>query len=246
MPSTRKSQALAVPSSFTGFPEAGFRFLAQLKKHNNREWFNEHKRQYREHVEEPMEALVSTVAAKCRAGGLPLYAKEKNPVMRVYRDIRFSRDKTPYKTHVAAELRRSFSGSSVMLYIHLSPEESFAAAGVWQPDRPLLLSWREAIAQHSGLFESALAALKRSGLELSQQYSLSSMPRGFGNYADSPLAVWLKLTSFVVSRPLTENECTGADLADQVVSFAMAARPLLEFGWQREQVKPADSSLFTA
>ena len=105
---------------------------------------------------------------------------------------------------------------------------------------------REGIVQHSALFESALTALKRGGLELSQQYSLSSMPRGFGNYADSPLAVWLKLTSFVVSRPLAQAECATPDLADRIVSFAMAARPLLEFGWQREPSKPAGKALFTA
>ena len=75
---------------FSGFPPEAFRFLAQLKRNNDREWFRERKQQYQEYVHRPMEALVHAVSEKCRAKRIPLYAKEKNPVMRVYRDIRFS------------------------------------------------------------------------------------------------------------------------------------------------------------
>ncbi len=137
------------PSSETALdhlPEEGFRLLAQLKKHNDRDWFNARKEQYKQLVEQPMVELVHKVSEECRRRGLPLHAKDKSPVMRVYRDVRFSKDKSPYKTHVAAELRRSFSDSSMMLYLHFSPSESLLGAGVWQPERALLQRWREAIA----------------------------------------------------------------------------------------------------
>ena len=100
---------MAEQTHFDGFPEEGFRFLRQLKKHNDRDWFRERKDDYAKLVEQPMKTIVFAAATGCRARGLPLYAKEKSPVMRVYRDIRFSKNKQPFKTHVAAELRRSFS-----------------------------------------------------------------------------------------------------------------------------------------
>lgn len=225
-------------SEFPGFPEAGFRLLKQLKKNNDRDWFRERKSEYQEQVERPMEALVLAVAAECRNRQLPLYTKEKNPVMRVYRDIRFSKDKSPFKTHVAAELRRSFRDSDVMLYLHFSPEQSFVAAGVWQPERTLLHAWRDAIAREPQNFESIAAALEARKTPISREHSLSAMPRGFQNYSAESFSQWLKLTSFVASRNLEREACTGPGLVRAVVEFAVAVKPLLEFGWQLESAKP--------
>ncbi len=219
---------------FGGFPEEGLRFLRQLKRNNDREWFRKRKAEYGQHVEEPMKTLVLAVAGGCRACGLPLYAKEKTPVMRVYRDIRFSRDKRPFKTHVAAELRRSFSDSSCVLYIHLSPDESLVAAGVWQPERSLLHAWREAIAGQPERFAKMRAALARRDLDLSLEHALSGMPRGFQQYALTPAAEYLKLMSFVVSRSLQLSDCTKPELLKVIVDFARAAKPLFEFAWQLE------------
>ncbi|HSU32134.1 MAG TPA: DUF2461 domain-containing protein [Bryobacteraceae bacterium] len=225
-------------SEFPGFPEAGFRLLRRLKKNNDRDWFSERKSEYQERVERPMEALVLAVAAGCRDRQLPLYAKEKNAVMRVYRDVRFSKDKSPFKTHVAAELRRSFRDSAVMLYLHFSPEQSFVAAGVWQPDRALLHAWREAIAKEPQRFEEMAAELERKNMPLSREHSLSAMPRGFQNYSADSFSQWLKLTSFVASRKLERDACTRPGLAEGVVEFALAAKPLFQFGWQVEKERP--------
>ncbi len=226
-------------SEFNGFPEAGFRFLRQLKRHNDRDWFREHKTEYEQNVEQPMKALVFAVAAQCRAHGLPLYVKEKSPVMRVYRDIRFSKDKSPFKTHVSAELRRSFSDSGCMVYLHLSPAESLVAAGVWQPERPVLHAWREAISKEPARFEKMHAELARHGLKLSKEHSLSNMPRGYQNYSDKSFSEWLKLNSFVLSKRLDQSDCITPQLVQTIVDFAVAAKPLFDFGWHVEQtVKP--------
>ena len=222
---------------FNGFPEDGLRFLRQLKLHNDRDWFRERKSSYDEYVEQPMRALVQAVAADCQSKGLPLYAKEKSPVMRVYRDIRFSKDKLPYKTHVAAELRRSFRDSSVMLYLHFSPAESLLGAGVWQPERPLLHAWRDEIVRQPKRFEKTIAALAKKDLELVKEHSLSMMPRGFQNYADESFGASLKLTSFVVRRDLAPAEVIAPEIVHTVVDFALAAKPLLEFGWQVEEAR---------
>lgn len=185
-----------------------------------------------------MEALVMAVSQKCRSTRLPLFAKEKNPVMRIYRDIRFSADKTPFKTHVAAELRRSFSGSQPMLYLHFAPDRSFVAAGVWQPDRNFLQAWRAAIASKPEEMERVAGNLKRKKLELDEEYSLSSMPRGFGHFGESPVARFLKLTSFVTARTIEQKHCGSPGLIDKVVTFALDAKPLLEFGWKVEETLP--------
>jgi uncharacterized protein (TIGR02453 family) len=223
---------------FNGLPPEGFRLLQHLKKNNNREWFRERKSAYRDTVEVPMEALVSAVSSGCRARGIPLFPKEKNPVMRVYRDIRFRADKTPFKTHVAAELRRSFSGSQTMLYLHFAPEKSFVAAGVWQPDRTLLQAWRAAILRKPEEIEKVAASLKRKKLELEFEHSLSSMPRGFQNFAQTPTARFLKLTSFVLARTIDKDDCHTPKLVDKIVKFALDVKPLLEFGWKVEESLP--------
>jgi uncharacterized protein (TIGR02453 family) len=221
--------------AFEGFPEQGFRFLRQLKQNNDREWFRERKSDYEEYVQRPMESLVIALASECARLGIPLHAKEKNPVMRVYRDIRFSKNKLPFKTHVAAELRRSFTDSNCLLYIHLSPEESFLAAGVWQPDRPLLHAWREAIVRDPRAFDKMQTALGSKRLELGQEQTLSTMPRGFQSYSDQPFAPWLKLTSFVVDRKLERPHCATPGLLKTATDFAIAAKPLFEFGWRIEE-----------
>ena len=220
------------------FPEAGLAFLRQLKKNNDREWFRERKEKYKELVEEPMKALVLEVAAGCRAKGLPLHAKEKSPVMRVYRDVRFGKDKTPFKTHVGADLRRSFADSQGLLYMHIDPKEPFVAAGVWQPERPLLHAWREAIVQHAERFAKLEASLTTHKLKFSGEYSLTKSPRGFEQYANEPFAQALKLTSFVVSQPLDVQQVTAPDFAKTLVKFALAAKPLMEFAWMVEESSP--------
>ena len=231
-----KQQSKPASRAAAEFPEAGFKFLRQLKLHNDRDWFRERKKDYLELVEEPMKSVVLAVEEGCRKHGLPLHAKEKSPVMRVYRDIRFSKDKTALKTHVGAELRRSFSDSQGTLYLHLSPEESFVAAGVWQPERPFLQSWREAIARDPDRFADIETGLKGRGLALSGEHTLTRLPRGFQKYAEEPFAPSLKLTSFIVSRAVNRAEATGTGFVESIVDFALAVKPLLEFAWRVEAI----------
>ncbi len=232
MPSRQRTSS-ARPPDFDGFSPDGMRLLRQIRKNNDREWFRERKSDYEALVEQPMAALVFAVSDRCRASGLPLFPKERNPVMRIYRDIRFSKDKRPLKTHVSAELRHSFSDvNSGGLYMHLSPEESFVAAGFWEPERAALLAWREAIVKSPAKFAKLQAALLKGELSFSSEGRLSSMPRGFQNYSHEPYAPALKLTRFVVHQPLQSSDYSAPSLVDVVVRFALAAKPLLEYGWQ--------------
>lgn len=222
------------PAEFEGFPEQGLRFLRQLKQNNDRDWFRERKDEYAKSLEQPMTQLTLAVAKNCRARGMNLHAKEKNPVFRVYRDIRFSKDKSPFKTHMGAELRRSFTDSECLLYMHVSPQECFTAAGIWQADKHLLRAWRQAMIDTPERFEKMQQGLRRGKLALNQEHALSSMPRGFQNYVGQPIGPWLKLTSYIVRRDFDKKDCLSPKLAEKIVDFALAAKPLFEFAWEIE------------
>ncbi|HLH04220.1 MAG TPA: TIGR02453 family protein [Bryobacteraceae bacterium] len=218
---------------FYGFPQAGFDFLRALKKHNDRDWFRERKQIFEETVKQPMEVLVHEVAARCRRRGLALYAKDKNPLTRIYRDIRFSADKRPFNTHLGAGLRRSPAGNDPgEIYIHISCETPLVAAGFWMPERPFLQLWRESIVADPGAMKRMVKQLAKYELPLSSEHRLSRLPRGFDQYAGSDIADFLRLTSYVTSRNLTESDCLSAALVDNIVEFALAAKPLLEYGWK--------------
>ncbi len=219
--------------AFAGFPQAGLQFLRDLKENNDRDWFRERKEIYEEQVKLPMELLVMEAAAQCRKRGLTIHAKDKSPVMRVYRDIRFSSDKRPFKTHVGASLMGSPGVSTHgELYIHVSPDESFVAAGFWMPERPFLQAWRESMVNSPAEFLRMVKSLAKGDLRLSDESSLTRLPRGYDRYADSEISEFLKLTSFVATRALRQKECRAPGLVERVRDFGLAAKPLLDYGWK--------------
>src|SRR5262245_41253001 len=120
---------------FSAFPKEGLRFLRSLKRNNNREWFLEHKSIYEEVVRQPMEDLVLALAADFSKFAPELVATPKTSIYRIYRDTRFSKDKSPYKTHVAAVFpRKGFEKhEGAGLYLHLAPSELLIAGGVYMP-----------------------------------------------------------------------------------------------------------------
>jgi uncharacterized protein (TIGR02453 family) len=228
----KQRQEQAASEAFTGFPAAGIQFLRDLKNNNDREWFRERKDRYKAEVEEPMARLALEVASACRRSGLMIAAKDKNPVMRVYRDIRFSPNKQPFKTHVSAGLH-STQGKNLTgeVYLHVSPEESLVAAGFWMPERPFLRTWRDAMADKPAVFQKVVKALAKHDLSLSEEHRLTRLPRGYDHLAGSTIEPFLKLTSFIVWRPVSAKEYRSAELAKIATAFALAAKPLLEFGW---------------
>ncbi len=218
--------------SFQGFPAAGLQFLRDLKENNDRDWFRERKDVYDEQVKAPMELLIAELAPECRRRGVPLFAKEKSPVMRIHRDIRFSPDKRPFNSRVGASLRRTQQKDSLgEMYIHISPEESFLAAGFWMPDRPFLHLWRESMAKDPRKFEKVLNLLSKNGLALTTDGKLKRLPRGYEAQAEGKLAEAFRLTSYVVVQNLKPATYHSRKLLDESAGFAAAAKPLLEYGW---------------
>jgi uncharacterized protein (TIGR02453 family) len=225
---------------FTGFNEEAFAFLKKLAKNNNRDWFLPRKPIFEERLQKPMAQLMHAIECEMAKDRVPLATHPKSALFRIYRDIRFSADKSPYHTHVSGALYRDGKKNAPgALYVHIGEKEKYAAAGFWQPERPLLTSWRLRMQAEPSRFLDAMKQLKRRKLEISSSHCLQRMPRGFEAMESSLLAEFFRLQSFIVMRPITPTEALSQSLPRQIARFAIDAKPLLEFGWSVAETKPA-------
>jgi uncharacterized protein (TIGR02453 family) len=217
---------------FTGFSPAAVKFLRDLAKHNDRAWFIPRKQFYETELLEPLQALVADATDALRKAKIPIGADPMRSTFRIYRDIRFSHDKRPYKTNLGAYLpARGIHEEPGGLYIHIEPGQSFVAVAFYQLDKPVLARWRTAMAKDPKSFESMLRALGRNGLKLSEEReSLKRMPRGFEAHAASPIAKYFRRGSFTVSEKLSDKDVTRKRLFDRMVGIAKKAKPLLAYG----------------
>jgi len=217
---------------FRGFEPTVFRFLKDLADNNNRPWFQENKGRYERNVREPCLAFIRAfeprlkkispffVASDRRAGG---------SLMRVYRDTRFAKDKTPYKTNVGIQFRHEFGRDihAPGFYVHIAPGECFLAMGLWRPDRPSLEQIRAAIADESNRWRRTRNQKKfREHFDLAGS-SLKSAPRGYP--ADHPMIEDLKRTDFLGLRDLSEKDVLDAAFPDHVATSFAAGRPFIRF-----------------
>jgi uncharacterized protein (TIGR02453 family) len=164
--------------------------------------------------------------------GIELSGEPKKSIFRIYRDVRFSKNKEPYKRHVAAVLSRSGSKKeSGGLYVHVEPGGCFVAAGFWQPEKELLRAWRQELVDQPGTFMGILHDLEDSGLQLVEHDVLKKPARGFDS-PDPEIQEVLRHKSFLVSRPFEDTALNSPDFADDVITMARAAQPLLRFGWR--------------
>jgi uncharacterized protein (TIGR02453 family) len=215
-------------------------FLKKLARNNRREWFQPRKAVFEEILQKPMAALLFTVEGELSKNHVPLAANPKSALFRIYRDVRFSADKTPYNTHVSGALyQHGKKNAPGGLYVHIGEKESYTAAGFWQPERSLLTNWRLRMQSEPREFLDVVKQLKRGKLALSASHSLQRMPRGFEARDGSPVAEFLRLQSFVVVRPFSSEDVTSRDLPKRIARFALDAKPLLEYGWALPEAKPA-------
>ncbi len=239
-----KSPNQALPpdtSPFKGIKKEALQFLRDLKENNDRDWFRERKHVYEEKLRRPVEALLWESAALARKRGFPLYLKDKNPVTRIYRDIRFSADKTPFHTFLGGTLRGAPpNGAHGEVYLHITFDQPFVAAGYWMPERPFLHAWREQMARNPKEFLRILKALERSKLEWLEGYALKRMPKGFEPQAGTPLESYFKKQVFIVRERLTERDIGSQAATEKIATFALAARPLLEYGWRFNYTRKRD------
>ena len=218
-------------SAFTGFGPKALDFFKALDFHQSKAWFDENRGLYDSDVKAPLVALVGALTAECAKAGLPLRGDARS-LFRLNRDIRFSKDKRPYKTNGGAVLTVDGSKKTPgLLYLHVDPAGCFAAAGFWHPEPPQLLSLRKAIAADPKAFRAMLARLKRSGLALGDGDPLTRLPKGFEGVEDEAVAGAVRMRNLVVRRPLADERLGSAALVDDIAAFARDAAPLLRFGW---------------
>jgi len=214
------------PPPFAGFAPAAFAFFRELAENQTKAWFDANREVYEMQVRAPLSSLVVEVAARLSARGLPFAGDPKRAMFRLNRDVRFSADKSPYKTNAGAAMTRDGGKMSPgVLYIHVGAKDCFTAAGFYQPEPPELQAMREAIVRDFAGWKKITKALA-----LSREDALINPPKGFT--PETPdMAEALKLKSWIVRRPLAMATMRGPALVDEIVDFALAAAPLLKFGW---------------
>lgn len=207
-------------------------FLRQLKKNNTKVWFDGHRKEYeaaKKNFEEFVQALIDTHGRK-DAGIAGLTAKAC--MFRINRDVRFSKDKSPYKTNMGAFLCSGGKKSPLAgYYFHLEPGGGFVGGGLYMPQPDMLARVRQEIDYNLPEFRKIVgsAAFKKQygGIDTSGEYSLSRIPKGYE--ADNPAAPFLKLKSFVATRSLTDQELAGKDLVKTAAASFNALQPLIYF-----------------
>ena len=221
-----------VAEGFAGFRPAAFAFFSELQDNNDPAWFKPRKALYEAELLAPFRELIAAVGEKLAQAGLPLVGDPRRGIFRIYRDVRFSPDKRLYKTHAGAVLTRSGGRRDPgVLYIHVAPGESMAAAGFWHPEPALLARLRRAILVDPEGFLAITGGLAAAGCPLSSDDKLSRPPRGFEAAKGTPVAEYVGWKSFTAHRMLSDAEMQSPALVDRIADFARTVLPLLEWGW---------------
>ena len=218
------------------FTPAALRFLRGLAKNNNKEWFEAHRAEYEGEVREPMRDLIGEMNARMAKFAREIGGDPKRSMFRINRDIRFSKDKSPYKTHAACWFHHTRATSrvgseadagSAGFYFHLEPGRSMVGGGLWMPPRPQLNKLRDAIAKDPKGFDRMAKGLTKRFGELDDEAKLTRMPRGFAE--DHPAAKWLRYQSFTNGRLLKDSEVAGAGLPALLAKDFQGLLPLVRW-----------------
>ncbi len=214
---------------FAGFPPEGLRFLRQLKKNNDREWFAAHRDEYIEFVKLPMESLIAALAVPIDKIAPEMYVNPKKCMFRIHRDTRFSKNKDPYKTHVAAIFHpRGHWEESAGFYLHIEPGQVFLGGGIYMPDGQQLKKIRAAITAKPKAFLAIVKSTRFKKLFGSLEgESLSRAPLGYA--PDDSMIAWLKFKQFFVSVEWKESAARQKDFVRRVAGVYKEMLPLVRF-----------------
>ncbi len=219
-------------NQFAGFPRATFDFLKDLQQNNNREWFAANRNRYESYFLQPSLALIEALQKPIEKAA-PLLRVEAKKVggslIRIYKDTRFSRDKTPYKTNIGIQFQHQ-AGKNVHspgIYLHIALDECFLAAGIWKPDAAPLLQIRQRMCDYPQAWKSIWRNKRFQSRFSMHEDRLKAMPRGFEK--DHPLAQDLKLKSFLGVTAITPKMVQSANLTENVLDSIKASAPLMRF-----------------
>lgn len=219
------------------FTQRSLRFFRGLARHNEKSWFEAHRGEYENDVRQPMRELIEELDTRFAQFAPEIGGNPKRSMFRINRDIRFSRDKSPYKTHAACwfhhrnaarNVGSEADAGSAGFYFHLQPGgKSGLGAGIWMPPRQQLKRLREAIADDARGFDRIARSLPRRFGGLDDDAALKRMPRGYAD--DHPAAKWLRLQSFTTGRALTDRQVTSPSLASFLTREYEALLPLVRW-----------------
>lgn len=225
-------------TEFRGFRPSALAFLRRLARNNTRDWFERHRPIYETEVRDPLRSLVEEMDVRLARVAPEIVGDPRRSVFRIHRDVRFSADKSPYKTNAACQFYHSDAGrgagqdaegAGAGLYFQLADGECFVAGGIWMPARPALEKIREALAADpEGLDEIVRAPVFRGRFKaLDRTAMLTRLPRGYA--AGHPAERWLRYKSFTATRMLTESQATSARLPALLERDFAALVPLVRW-----------------
>jgi len=228
--------AVAAPT-FSGFRPEAIQFLVDLQANNDRAWFQPRKSEYERLLKEPLEALLIALEERFRSRGIPLRADPAKSPFRIYRDVRFSKDKSPYKTNIGASLpwagdEAAEIGSAAATahasggYFHLQPGEIFVGGGVWHPEKAWLDAFRGRVDQDAAgvrvVFDDPVFVATFGHVSGD---SLRRVPTGFA--PDHPDADLLKLKDVTFGRHLSDDDAMSPGLPDVICDTFEVATPAM-------------------
>jgi uncharacterized protein (TIGR02453 family) len=221
-----------MPPTPVSFDPELFRFLRDLRQNNSREWFQANKERYEEHVQHPALQFISDFGPALRKIS-DHYTADPRPVggslFRIYRDVRFSKDKSPYKTAVGIQFRHKLCKDvhTPGFYLHLEPDACFVGLGIWHPDGPALARIRTSITEDPTRWKRTIHGKKfQDQFELGGE-SLKRAPKGYD--PEHPLIDDLKRKDFIASTQLTEGEVTRQGFLDEYARICRAGAPFVRY-----------------
>ncbi len=210
------------------FTQYLFQFLAELNANNTKSWFEANRERYERDIKEPMLRFIADFGPRLKTVS-PHFSADPRPVggsmFRIHRDIRFSKDKSPYKTNIGAHFSHLRSGQSAHapgFYLHLAQGQSFGGGGLWHPDAATLMRVRNQIANRSKGWE----AVRRRRVSI-QGDTLKRVPPAYDK--DHPFAEDLKRKDFYVMREFQKRQVCSLDFMDLFLESCRTAAPLMQF-----------------
>jgi uncharacterized protein (TIGR02453 family) len=218
------------------FTKRALGFLRGLARHNEKVWFEAHRDEYESEVRGPMRELIEDLDTRFAQFAPEIGGDPKRSMFRINRDIRFSKDKSPYKTSAACWFHHlnaahavgtEADAGSAGYYLYLHPGGSGLGAGIWKPARTQLKRLREAIADDPKGFDRMARSIPRRFGALTDESALKRMPRGYAE--DHPAAKWLRFQSFTSGRALTDAQVTSPALTAFLAREYEALLPLVRW-----------------
>lgn len=206
-----------------------FDFLKLIDKNNNREWFNDNKNLFLEAQSDFQDFTEELISEMGKFDETILKLDAKKSLLRIYRDTRFSKDKTPYKNYFGASLGMGKINTKAGFYLHVQPGKSFLGSGIYLPDSPVLKEIRKEISLFKDDFLKAIddKDFKKYYGELDQEHKLKNVPQGFEK--EDPMGEYLKLKSFIGVHNITNKDLSDKNAVKNISKIFEAAKPLNDF-----------------